>query len=351
MKLSIPSGGDVLFSTEIPAELARFKAPGAKVSGASGSYGVMLLQGLPPKETKAYYSIIRTNRDTTFHVTTKTTGPTHVTKLRILLKGDQLMHHPHIGDLYMREGQANIIFSPDNEYTHHYKKNREYISLDVYYSLDVLSKWRQLFPALEELVSKVENNQSARLSEAPLRLTASIFSIIHDLINCPYDQAYHKLYFENKASLLLFLLLVQTIQPLPEDDYAKDNISSILRAKSIITKDEQYHYSIPQIAREVGLNEVKLKKGFKQVFGTGLYGFLMNTRMEKARELLETTSKPVKEISGIIGYKSTSSFIKLYKKRYGLSPYAWRRVQKTMHAKNGVSIIVNKKNRNGNHLN
>jgi AraC-like DNA-binding protein len=101
-----------------------------------------------------------------------------------------------------------------------------------------------------------------------------------------------------------------------------------MRAKSIITKDEQFHYSIPEIAHEVGLNEVKLKKGFKQVFGVGLYGFLMTVRMEKAKNLLENTSKPVNEISILVGYKSTSSFIKLYKKRYGCSPYAWRRLQK-----------------------
>jgi AraC family transcriptional regulator, transcriptional activator of the genes for pyochelin and ferripyochelin receptors len=328
MKLSIPAGGEVLFNQHVPVELTRFKAPGAKIHAASGAYGTMLLQGLPPKDTKAWYGVFRIQKDTSFHVNTKSSGPSPLTKLRILLKNDQLMQVSGIGDVFLKEGQANIMYSPGNQYTLYYKKGKEYISLDVYYSLEVLSKWRSLFPSLEDFVARVETSRPALLSSTPLRLTASIFSIIHDLVNCPYDQLYHKLYFENKVSLLLFLLLVQTIQPLPDDDYNRENISSILRAKSIITKDEQFHYSIPEIATQVGLNEVKLKKGFKQVFGVGLYGFLMTTRMEKARELLESTSKPVNEISVLVGYKSTSSFIKLYKKRFGHSPYAWRRLQR-----------------------
>jgi AraC family transcriptional activator of pyochelin receptor len=329
MKLSIPSGGDVLFNQDVPVELSRFKAPGARINAAIGTYGTMLLQGLPPKETKAWYGVFRIQKDTAFHVNTKTSANSPLTKLRILLKADQLMQVGGLGDVFLQEGEANIMYSPQNQYTHFYKKGKEYISLDVYYSLEVLSKWRSLFPALENFVAKVETERPALLSDTPLRLTASIFSIIHDLVHCPYDQIYHKLYFENKVSLLLFLLLVQTTQLLPEVDYSRENISNILRAKSIITKDEQSHYSIPQIAHEVGLNEVKLKKGFKQIFGVGLYGFLMTTRMEKAKELLESTSKPVNEISMLVGYKSTSSFIKLYKKRYGHSPYAWRRLQRT----------------------
>jgi len=76
------------------------------------------------------------------------------------------------------------------------------------------------------------------------------------------------------------------------------------------------------------MNEVKLKQGFKHVFGVGLYGFLMEVRMDKARELLQITSKPVKEIGNTVGYKSTSSFIKIFKQKHGHSPYAWRRLQK-----------------------
>lgn len=330
MKLFIPPGEEVFFSREIPTELNRFKAQGALVKAARGPFGIALLQGLPPEEVSAWHSVFHIARDIAFTVKSKTNGHGAMAKMRILIKTDQLMQINGLGDVFLQEGEANIIYSPNNEYTHFYKKGKEYISLDFYYSVHQLEKWRGLFPALEEFVQHMEAGMPAVLSGQPLNLTAAIFSIIHDIIHCTYTQPYHNLFFENKASLLLFLMLVQTIEPVKDPWFGdeKKQIHSILRAKSIITNDERYHYNIQQIATEVGLNEVKLKQGFKHIFGVGLYGFLMSVRMDKARELLQITSKSVKEISRIVGYKSTSSFIKIFKQRHGHSPYAWRRMQK-----------------------
>jgi len=338
MKLFNPPGEEVLFNQQIPEELARFKASGSVVNASKGPYGTMLLQGFPKNDIKAWHGVLRFSRDATFYVRTHSNGHGAMARLRLLIKTDQLMHIKKMGDIYLQEGEANIIYSPDNEYTHFYKKGKEYISLDIYYPISQLAKWRMVFPQLDGFVQKAEENNPAILTTQPLHLTAGIFTIVHDLIHCSYNQPYHSLYFDNKTSLLLFLLLMQTVEPLKDAWYQKDKIhvNSILQAKSLITNDERYHYSIQQLAAQVGLNEFKLKKGFKQVFGTGLHGFLMKVRMDKAQELLECTSKPVKEIGELIGYKSISSFIKVFKKRYNYSPFAWRSIQKAKaNGKNG----------------
>jgi|GEM_PF-832799 AraC-like DNA-binding protein len=330
MKLLIPPNGEVHFSEQIPPELARFKVNRTVIHAARGAYGAMLFQDIPPGDIKAWHSVFRIRHDTIFLVQSATNGHGVMAKLRLLIKTSQLMHAKGYGDIYIQEGQANMLYSPDNQFTHYYKKGKEYISLDILYPLNKLVKWRSLFPDLDQFVAKIEANKPGLLSNKPMYLTANVFSIIHEMMHCRYDEPYHKLYFDNKASLLLFLLLMQTLKP--EEDYNHQenrHINSIIHAKSIITNDERYHYNISQIAKEVGLNEVKLKKGFKQIFGTGLYGFLLSARLQKAKELLEFTSKTVTEISHLVGYKSTSSFIKVFKNQFGYSPFVWRRVQKT----------------------
>jgi AraC family transcriptional regulator, transcriptional activator of the genes for pyochelin and ferripyochelin receptors len=342
MKMFLPPGNEIRFNSQVPKELARFKAPGSFVNSARGEYGALLLQGLPPNDIKAWHSALRVTQDTSIIVTSPTNGHGALAKMRIIIKSNQLMEIEGLGDIFIQEGEANIIYAPNGQFTHYYKKAKEYISLDLFFPHEQLSKWRSLFPALEQFVTRIENLQPALLTDKSLRITASIFSIIHDIIHCQYDQPYHHLFYENKASLLLFLLLVQTIEPVKDTWHLEDNsqINSILQAKSIITNDSCFHYSIPQIAKEVGLNQLKLKKGFKQVFGVGLYGFLLKIRMEKAKEMLELTSQPVKDISSFIGYQSTSSFIKVFKKRYGHSPYAWRRLQKNRSNSNGHSRLT-----------
>lgn len=91
-------------------------------------------------------------------------------------------------------------------------------------------------------------------------------------------------------------------------------------AKDLIEKHLDRHYTIPEIAKEIGTNESKLKKGFKQVFGMGIFEFLTNARMEKARSMLAEDRKSLKQIARYVGYKHISNFITAFEKKYNQSP-------------------------------
>ena len=99
----------------------------------------------------------------------------------------------------------------------------------------------------------------------------------------------------------------------------------IYTARNLIEKHLEWHYTIPEIAKQVGINELKLKKGFKQVFGMALFEFLTNSRMEKARTLLTEKRKPLKQIARLTGYKHTSNFITAFTKKYNQSPTDFRK--------------------------
>ncbi len=77
---------------------------------------------------------------------------------------------------------------------------------------------------------------------------------------------------------------------------------------------------IKDIAREVALSESSLKRYFKAVRGTSIYDYYLQKKMEMARQLLEESKMPVKEVAYTLGYERTSSFIRMFKKFYQLSP-------------------------------
>jgi len=58
--------------------------------------------------------------------------------------------------------------------------------------------------------------------------------------------------------------------------------------------------TIEQLARETGLNQLKIKQGFKVLFGTTTYGLFQRERMERALTLLQTNS--VTETASLLGY-------------------------------------------------
>lgn len=99
----------------------------------------------------------------------------------------------------------------------------------------------------------------------------------------------------------------------------------INQAIMIIESDVRQHFTIREIALKVGTNSFSLKQGFKDAFGMGPYEYLQEKRLEKAIELLVQTDHPIKAICRQVGYRSSSSFIVVFKKKYGITPLVWRR--------------------------
>jgi AraC-like DNA-binding protein len=114
-------------------------------------------------------------------------------------------------------------------------------------------------------------------------------------------------------------------------------------AKNLIEKNLHFHYTIQELAKEIGMNEWKLKKGFKQVFGMGPFEYLVNARMEKAKSLLSETKKSLKQIARSLGYKYPNNFITAFEKKFEQSPANFKKQLKlnSNHTNNGFQLSDN----------
>lgn len=83
--------------------------------------------------------------------------------------------------------------------------------------------------------------------------------------------------------------------------------------------------SLAALAEVAGLGTRTLVRRFKKATGTMLIENLQNSRIGKARSLLESTGKSFDTITYEVGYGDTSSFRRLFKKSTGLSPSSYRK--------------------------
>ena len=90
-------------------------------------------------------------------------------------------------------------------------------------------------------------------------------------------------------------------------------------------KPEMTKKDTTNLAKKVALNELKLKKGFRKYFDSGIFEWLTNRKMEHARMLILTTNKPIKDIASIVGYPLTTNFITAFRRRFGYTPGSLRR--------------------------
>lgn len=87
--------------------------------------------------------------------------------------------------------------------------------------------------------------------------------------------------------------------------------------------------NLEEIAHIVHLHPVYLSRFYKQATGENLSSFLAEKRMEKATRLLVDSNLNINDISQMVGYKKSQYFIKLFKQRYGITPYQYRRIKTT----------------------
>jgi AraC-like DNA-binding protein len=77
--------------------------------------------------------------------------------------------------------------------------------------------------------------------------------------------------------------------------------------------------SLQELARQVGINEFKLKNGFKELFQTTVFGYLSDVKLQNAKQqLLEGV--PIKSVAEALGYSSVQHFGNAFRKKFGVSP-------------------------------
>ncbi len=99
-----------------------------------------------------------------------------------------------------------------------------------------------------------------------------------------------------------------------------NTVEKIEEASNIVKEEMAQLGSILSLAKRVGLNQNTLQEGFKQLYNKSVNQFIQEVRMDKAKDLIESTEDNITEITYKIGINSRSYFSKLFKERFGISP-------------------------------
>jgi len=139
-------------------------------------------------------------------------------------------------------------------------------------------------------------------------------------------------YYNESAIIRSHTLLAEWLRSLTEEIVDVVTRSHSNRYDGIVRKamrfiDEHYaeNISVKDVADEVCVSESYFKSIFRKGSGYSYSEYLTRVRMEKAKELLNTTEKPVTEIAMDIGFHTPTSFSSLFRREVGLSPSQYRK--------------------------
>ena len=110
--------------------------------------------------------------------------------------------------------------------------------------------------------------------------------------------------------------------------YNRKHLEQIASAKAKIDDNPLEQYSISELAEFCEISPTYFKKIFRECFGLQPHQYMIQRRVEKAKEMLEHTDMSILHISEELGFASSSRFSNTFKKEYGYLPSAYRREMK-----------------------
>jgi AraC family transcriptional activator of pyochelin receptor len=159
--------------------------------------------------------------------------------------------------------------------------------------------------------------------------TPAMQQALQQILNCSYQGAFKRMYLESKVLELLVLQFARLLGKQKASSliatFHSTDIERLHLAKTILQRELQYPPTLLDLARQVGLNDFKLKQGFRHLFGTTVFGYLQTCRMEQAQQLLSDRSLSIAEVAQRVGYTSPSSFCHAFKRHVGMIPRDYRR--------------------------
>ncbi|MDA0780188.1 MAG: AraC family transcriptional regulator [Bacteroidetes bacterium] len=186
-----------------------------------------------------------------------------------------------------------------------------------------IKKFHSLFSQEANQISFLSDENADKKYYKDHIITPSMAVALSQILQYQPNTLMSRLYLKGKVYELLSLYF----NPTEATDVAEcpflvdeENVRKIRNAKKIVLERMINPPSLQDLADEIGLSLKKLKEGFKQLYGSTVYQFILDHKMNHARQLLGSGSYNVNEVALQLGYSNSSHFIDAFKKKFGTTP-------------------------------
>lgn len=272
-------------------------------------------------------SILEANYAMTDDVTISGKGETSLLELQFNLSESDILYYNKPNAPLVTPGRSgNITYLPadENQATIFFKKDLSYDMLDVHLPVDAINQYAGESKSMDIFVENIQRGVNCKLTSEKVEISPAMFHTIMEIKNCRFEGLSRRIYLESKVYELIALLF-ERIDNNPETILLNIGDEERIREAAFhICENIKSPLTIIELARTVGINQTKLKTGFKQIFGDTVFGYMQKIRMREAKGYLLDTQLPIHEIALNAGYRNASNFSIAFKRVYGYSPMALR---------------------------
>lgn len=231
-------------------------------------------------------------------------------------------------DLFINEYEHFLTYIPEPCGCLHYEAETVTENLEIILTPDYFARFNnQDCRIISQFAQAIEKQEPLRMPYNG-KIDPLMKNTIRQLLQNPFQGAVRRLFVESKV-LELFAAQLESFKGLlgchERNHSSNKDHEKFHYAKNLLEERLQNPPTIYELSRLVGLNEFKLKKGFKELFGNTIFGYLTDYRLGFARQFLLNTDKTIADISNMIGYSHQQHFSTAFKRKYGVTPSELRK--------------------------
>lgn len=206
------------------------------------------------------------------------------------------------------------------EFSHQIEPDKPLQSVSIFSKLKhlhTLSKEEQ--EIFNHYLPELINPQADFVEGPKFYMTPDMQNAVHKIMTTQYTGNTRQMFLKSQVNELLahFFAFLATDK---RESLSHEDKSKLFMAKEIIEKNISSPPSLSELSKLIGLNNSKLKKNFKELFGVPVFKYLQEERLNKAYEMLSAGKENVQEVAWYVGYDSLSSFSNAFQSKFGVRP-------------------------------
>lgn len=251
-----------------------------------------------------------------------------VVRMHFGLKGDYRFYYKQLDRTYdLIGGHHNIMYSPQFDMVVE-NKTPEIETFGIQFPTAQFIQYTQdAGDTLKRFADDILNGKSVMLGRQWGAMTPAIELAIQQIRHSNYTGETEDIFLMSK-SIELLVLCAEACTAASEHTEpfirTKADKEKLIAVRDLINERVTTPPNLSEITRLVGLNEYKLKRGFKETFHTTVFGYLTEQRLHLAQRYLKDTQKTAAEISAELGYATPQHFNNAFRKKFGVTPAAVR---------------------------
>jgi AraC-like DNA-binding protein len=186
--------------------------------------------------------------------------------------------------------------------------------------------WLKKYLGLDDTVDGLQKYISLKTACFDMEpLDAEYLRLMDELWHAKKDDPLQNIFLRNRVTLLIERFFTRLSEKMEKWDgghnIPPEDMERFMKVEHLLVNDlSEKPPTIEQLAKLVTMSATRLKKGFKEMYGTSIYTYYQKARLQKAKELLLSGEYSITDTAAATGFYSTANFSAAFKKEFNILP-------------------------------